>query len=72
MANNRPKNKQEIKKLFKSYRVNKDLRPAAAYEPVQKQKSPPVDLGDLITLGWTDIRGLIAFTLSSNGVISFY
>ena len=29
------------KKLFKSYRVDKNLRPAAAYEPVQKHKVTP-------------------------------
>ena len=32
---------KEIKKKFKSYRVNKDLQPAAAYEPVQKHKVTP-------------------------------
>ena len=35
---------KKSKKLFKSYRVDKKLRPAAAaqaYEPVQKQKSHP-------------------------------
>ena len=31
--------------LFKSYRVNKNLRPAAAYEPVQKHKVTPSTLG---------------------------
>ena len=44
---------KEPKKLFKSYRVHKNLRPAAepaaAYEPVQKHKVTPVYRGDLIT-----------------------
>ena len=39
--------------LFKSYLVNKNLRPAAAaaaaYEPVQKHKVIPVYRGDLIS-----------------------
>ena len=47
--------------LFKSYRVNKNLRPAAAaaaqapaaaYEPVQKHEVTPVYRGDLITKYW--------------------
>ena len=48
-ANNRAKNERKSKKLFKSYRVDKKLRPAAAapaapaaaYEPVPKTKSNP-------------------------------
>ena len=42
--------------LFKSYRMNKNLRPAAAqaaavaYEPVQNIKSPPVYRDDLIRM----------------------
>ena len=40
-ANNHAKNERNPKKLFKSYRVNKNLRPAAAYEPVQKHKVTP-------------------------------
>ena len=41
---------KKSKKLFKSYRVNKNLRPAAAAlaVPVQKLKLPPVYRGDLI------------------------
>ena len=51
--------------LFKSYRVNKNLRPAAAaaaaaaaqapaaaYEPVQKHEVTPVYRSDLITKYW--------------------
>ena len=41
MANNRAKNEIKSKKLFKIYRVDKNLRlvaAAAAYEPVQKLK----------------------------------
>ena len=35
--------------LFKSYGVNKNLRPAAAYEPVQKHKvTPGIYRGDLM------------------------
>ena len=47
MANNPAKNERNPKRLFKSYRVNKNLRPAAAaaaaaaYEPVQKHKVTP-------------------------------
>ena len=66
LGQGRPKSNQEIyrsgstivpkwkkfKKLFKSYGVNKNLRPAvaaaAAYEPVQKHKVTPVYRGDLI------------------------
>ena len=37
---------KKSKKLFKSYRVDKNLRPvAAAYEPVQKHKVTPSILG---------------------------
>ena len=37
---------KKSKMLFKSYRVNKNLRPAVAYEPVQKHKVHPVYRGD--------------------------
>ena len=46
-AKNRAK-KKKSQKLLKSYRVDKDLRPAAAYEQVQKHKVNPVYRGDLI------------------------
>ena len=40
-ANKHAKNERNPKKLFKSYCVNKNLRPAAAYELVQKHKVTP-------------------------------
>ena len=64
---------KKSKKFFKSYRVNKNLRPAAAaaaavaaaaapaaaYEPVQKHKVTPVYRGDLITYPFLTFFGYI-------------
>ena len=44
---------KEIQKLFKSYRVNKYLRPAAAAYRYKNIKSPPVYRGDLTRGHWT-------------------
>ena len=61
---------KEIRKVVQSYRVNKNLRPAAAYEPVQKHKYR----GDLI-MKWfisCDVISDVDRAIITEGWISFF